>query len=337
MRELFRRAKVNVIDGDDRLNNISSQYKPNLEAMLKNGLKLYGIQIFHYGAPHYSTRHSRPSLRFLNGLFNGGTSIYYDSGELKLNENEGSELQMGSTEIISVGLSNMLVCKWFGIKSNRLSTIETSKKRCDYEFLLDGKKYVYEVKGRKYKGKINEALLDARKKKSYQSGDEKLAIICHLPRDGSSLSIYLYDPEIEDDNLYDEKYYVLKYYMNFARMSGLFILADKIEERLEIFRQSLEWINIPLRYDKQVTKMVLEIKVNNTKYYSLRNPANTKLNFSDSLGYNLHFGISNEVIDYIDNWNLDGLLQYEGPELVDEEKKVSCLKDGTIMYLSKLN
>lgn len=274
MRELFRRAKVNVIDGDDRLNNISSQYKPNLEAMLKNGLKLYGIQIFHYGAPHYSTRHSRPSLRFLNGLFNGGTSIYYDSGELKLNENEGSELQMGSTEIISV-------------------------------------------------------------EKSYQSGDEKLAIICHLPRDGSSLSIYLYDPEIEDDNLYDEKYYVLKYYMNFARMSGLFILADKIEERLEIFRQSLEWIDIPLRYDKQVTKMVLEIKVNNTKYYSLRNPANTKLNFSDSLGYNLHFGISNEVIDYIDNWNLDGLLQYEGPELVDEEKKVSCLKDGTIMYLSK--
>ena len=330
MKKLFQKVTVDVIDGDDRLNNSDVRYRDNYRRILTNGMKLYGIQIFHYAAPHYSSRHNRPSMRFLNGLFNGGAAIEIINGKLALNENEGSELQRDSSEIISVGLSNMLMCKWLEIKVNRLSTIESSDKRCDFEFNLGTRKYIYEVRGRKHKSQFNSALNDVILKKANHHADEKLAVICHLPRNNDPVSMHVYDPDVNEGDKNEDVYYVLKHYSKMMSLSGLYIMAEKLEERLTYYRENSMWINEPLSYNEKVRKLVWEIRINNKSYLTLRKPGNLPID----TGYNLHFGICQDLLDIIEGWKLEELLNFEGQEFVDENKGISCLQDGTLMYYS---
>jgi hypothetical protein len=55
----------------------------------------------------------------------------------------------------------------------------------------------------------------------------------------------------------------------------------------------------------------------------IRSSANARTRLHDSLGYKLYFGISKEVLDLIDKWDIESLLQYEGLEFIDEANRIS--------------
>lgn len=331
MKELFKRVKIEIIDGDDRLNISDQTYRNNFESMLLNGMRFYPIQIFHYAAPHYVTRHNRPSLRFLNALLEGGPSIEVMNGQLYLNGYEGRELKKNSTEILAVGLSNLCICTWFNINTNRIIPIETSGKRCDFEFKIGSLKYVYEVKGRKDQYNLKGALMDSRAKKIKQIGDEKLALICHLPRNGSNSSIHIFDPIIENGEGRDSDLSIILYYLRIIRLSGLFILAGKLEEKINDFESHGVWNTAPIEYDEKVKKMIWEFNVQGNSYYSLRSPSNSNFESFYNEKYELYFGVQSEIINMIERWDIEGLKKFEGSDFIDEGNMISCKKDGSLM------
>lgn len=55
----------------------------------------------------------------------------------------------------------------------------------------------------------------------------------------------------------------------------------------------------------------------------IRSSANARTRLDDSLGCKLYFGISKEVLDLIDKWDIESLLQYEGLEFIDEANRIS--------------
>lgn len=333
--DLFKRVKIEVIDGDDRVNNSDINYRKKLKKLLDNGMELHGIQIFHYAAPHYATRYNSMSLRYLNALINGGSCIRSIKGSLGLNNNESNELQKGSSEIIAVGLANMMVCRWFNINANYIAAIEGTGKRCDFRFELAGKRYIYEVKGRKNRNKLTEALNDSLKKKLCHIADEKLAFICHLPRDLSPVSIRVFDPEVDDGESYDKIYNIVDHYSKMCRLSGLFILAEMLENRMQSYESSRIWTDEPMKYKENVSKMINEVTINNQKYLTSTYPHNLKQNNEDDTEMFLYFGISDKVVKMLEQWKIEEVSSYNQEMYVDEKNSISYLNDGTFMCIRK--
>jgi hypothetical protein len=235
MKNLFRRNILNVIDGDNRIAACNGIQKERLQAWTKNGIEVWGIQIFHYAAINYTTRWDSWPMRFLNALFNGGATITLtEDGHLALNDKEEHELQAKSSEVLAIGLSTMFMCKWFDINKNTIEKIPGNKKRCDYSFYKNSKLIIYESKGRAHKNKIGSAVADAQKKKSHHpAASEKYSLIAYLPRNGEAVELLVYDPpvtpgEFENDNLYR----IAKYYQRASMLAGLYILANGIHQRI---------------------------------------------------------------------------------------------------------
>lgn len=333
--DLFGRAKINVFDGDDRENNVDINYRANLRRLLDNGMELRGIQIFHYAAPHYASRYNRPVLRYINALVNGGACIGIKDGYMVLTNTESNELQRQSSEIIAVGLANMMVCKWFDINTKYINPIRKTTKRCDFEFQLNNTTYIYEVKGRKNRSQFNEALHDAILKKANHQADEKLAFICHLPRDRSPLSINVYDPEVDAGESYDKTYRLVNHYARMCRLSGLTILAEVLEKRVQTFESRKEWTSEPVGYSENVTKMINEVTIGNHKYLTSRHTYELSYSETNSSKMVLYFGISDKVVRMLEQWNIEELNSYNHENYVDEDKKISFLEDGTFMCITK--
>lgn len=166
LNKLLLKKKVSIIDGDNRLDACTGEIKTRLQSLLDEGLEVRGIQIFHYAGIHYSSRWNNYCLRFLNALLNSASSISSSKGsDFSLNDDEECELQRDSSEVLAVGLSNLFMCKWYGININRIEKIDESGKRCDYRFNYNNQIIVFESKGRSNSSQIKSALKDCIEKK----------------------------------------------------------------------------------------------------------------------------------------------------------------------------
>ena len=332
-RRWFKRTKVKIIDGDDRVNNCDIAVKPRLENMIGNGMSLWGIQIFHYAAPHYLTRWKTLPMRFLNALFNSGAVLSDSDGQLVLLGNENHELQGGSSEVLGVGLANMFMCRWFGINPNALEVINSTGKRCDFKFVSDNKTVVYEARGRANKDKIPSALKDAKEKKKHHQADEKYSVISYLPRDGSNVEIHVYDPPVDKGEFKDHPYYQLaRHYEKITALAGLHILSNKISERLKIYNETGEWNNGSIELDEKLTKLGWHIMVNNESYWTNRKPI-YNVNIDDEVC--LHFALHTDLMEFLLAWDFEKISNFQLAETVIEKLDVSILPDGSLMTLRK--
>lgn len=327
LKKFIKNKKITVVDGDNRLGTTSGELKRKLQDMLSNGMDIKGIQIFHYASIHYKTRWNSYSLRFLNALVNSAASIKYEGDVLSLDDREEPELQRDTSEILAIGLSNMFMCKWYGININKIGKIPGSNKRCDYRFQSNNRLIIYEVKGRK--DGIKAALSDCLKKKQGYSADLMYSTICHLPRDGSSVSLHLFDPPVNEHYEYDEYYTMLNHYRNLCEKVGLTILSNQIYKRIKAFEESGDWGGTSLEVGN-VIKLGTNITLGNRVFWT-----RTILNNNEIVPFHIQFGLDKRVIEILEEWNLQKLKEISFIEEVYERdgKLFSVISDGSLFYM----
>lgn len=328
LKKLFFNKKIHIIDGDNRLGESSGRLKVRLENLLNNGIYIRGIQLFHYASIHYNTRWESYPLRFLNALLNSAATIQEEGNNLCLSGKEESELQGDSSEVLGIGLSNVFMCKWYGVNINRVEKIGGAKKRCDYRFGYENQVVVFEAKGRKNSKDIKAALKDCIEKKRNYSADIMYSTICHLPRNGDPVCLYLFDPPINGETIeYNEKYVLAKHYKKVIEKAGLTLLSSSIEKRIKNFEEFGEWNNTPLESD--VLKIGSLITIGNNEFWTRR----SSIRKNDEII--IQYGVSKKILDLIEKWDLNALskIYYDEVVVEDEDKAFSVLSDGSLFYI----
>jgi len=332
IRKLFLCRPIHIIDGDNRLNACTDkQLKTRFKNMIDNGMPTRGIQIFHYAAVHYNTRWDNYPARFLNALFNVAPAISDNGNYLNLNDSEEPELQRGSSEVLGIGLSNMFMCRCFGVNINRIEKIQDSGKRCDYRFPYNNQVVIFESKGRAHREQISSARKDCIQKKCNYNANLKYAIISHLPRDGSATTLHIFDPPGDNGLVsFNEKYVIAKHYSRVSELSGLTILAEAIRKRLGQYEKTGEWDISPLLINN-VMKIGLSIQIGNNTFWTRRSLKEFK--YGDQ-NYYVHFGLHNRVIDLLMNWDIEQLSKFRFEDNVIEDHSISQMSDGSFFYVS---
>jgi hypothetical protein len=327
-KKLLFNKRIHIVDGDNRLGASSGELKVKLNNMLDNGMYLRGIQIFHYASIHYNTRWESYPLRFLNALLNSAATIQDKGNNLCLSDKEESELQGDSSEVLGIGLSNIFMCKWYGVNINKVEKIGGAKKRCDYRFGYKNQVIIFEAKGRKNSKDIKTALKDCIEKKSNYSANIMYSTICHLPRNGDPVCLYLFDPPVNDNAIdYNENYVIAKHYKRVTEKVGLTLLSSSIEKRIKKFEEVGIWDNTPLK--SNVLKIGYLITIGNNEFWTRRssNRQNNEIN--------IQYGIDKRVIELLEKWDLSELskLYYEELVIEDKDKAFSILSDGSLLYI----
>ncbi|PFL52940.1 hypothetical protein [Bacillus cereus] len=327
-KKLLLNKRVHIIDGDNRLDASSGELKVKLKNMLDNGMYIKGIQIFHYASIHYNSRWESYPLRFLNALLNSAATIQDKENNLCLSDKEESELQRDSSEVLGIGLSNIFMCKWYGININRVEKIGGAKKRCDYRFGYNNQVIIFEAKGRKNSKDIKSALNDCIEKKSNYSANSMYSTICHLPRNGEPVCLHLFDPPVNDESIdYNDNYVIANHYKRVTEKAGLTVLSSSIEERIKRFEESGIWDTVPI--NSNVLKIGYRITIGNNDFWTRRSSDRKKYDI------NIHYGIDKKVIELLEKWDLSELKKLEYNELVTEDKDgiFSILSDGSLLYI----
>lgn len=329
-KKLFLNKRINIIDGDNRLGASSGELKIKLKNMLDNGMYIRGIQIFHYSSIHYNTRWESYPLRFLNALLNSAATIQDEGNNLCLSDKEESELQGDSSEVLGIGLSNIFMCKWYGVNINKVEKIGGAKKRCDYRFGYENQVIIFEAKGRKNSKDIKSALNDCIKKKANYRANFMYSTICHLPRNGDPVRLLLFDPPVNDKAIdYNENYVIANHYKRVTEKAGLTVLSSSIEKRIKKFEKSGIWENTPLK--SNVLKIGYLISIGKNEFWTRRSSDSDR----KSNDINIQYGIDKKVIDLLEKWDLSELSKLFYDELVIEEndKAFSILSDGSLLYI----
>jgi hypothetical protein len=330
-RKLFAKKNLSVIDGDNRLDACTDGRLQNkLLDIIYDGLKICGVQIFHYAAVKYNTRFDSFPPRFLNALFATVSSISDKRMNLTLDSLEEQELKRDSSEVIAVGLSNMFMCRWYGVNINRIEKIPGSGKRCGFRFPAEDKVVVFETKGREKESQVKNALYGCVRNKWHYSANYMYSTIARLPRDGSPVCLILFDPpSVNNGAEINEKYLTAKHYRNVAKLSGLTILADKINKKIRQYERTGEWSSKPLWFGK-VLEFGSSVTVENN---SFRTGRNSSCYERKDEKYYFWFGLDERVIDLLKKWDLDELLKYDLKETVLKKQNISLLPDGSLFYI----
>lgn len=330
--KLKLRKKVKVVDGDNRVFHTQDPtLKRTLESLIDSDMSFNVIQIFHYASIHYETKWDKYPIRFLTALLMCSNTIKYNLDHLALNDREEPELKGSSSEILALGLSIMFMCKWYQTNINKFEKIGGNKKRCDYKFNYNNQIIVFEVRGRSNKNDIKTALKDCIEKKENTSGDIKYSTICHLPRDESPVTLYLYDPPIDNNDEYNEYYPILKHYRNICKKVGLTILSKEISNRIKRFEEVGEWSVVPIEMEG-VIKLGTDITIGDQVFWS-RN----LMGKQEKLPFFVQFGLEKRVIEVLENWNLIGLkeLYYQEHVYENDGSIYSILSDGSLLYIGE--
>lgn len=332
MLDLFRPAKVKVVDGDTSIWACPTTRKPSLRNLIDNGLPLRAIQILHYATVHYITKWDTLAGRFATAFFDLSSTISYDKNQIILNNRENSELKSGTSEVLGVGLGTLFMCKWFGIRISSIERIEEQGKRCDYQFIDNGSLIAYETKGRAYKDRVYSAQQDVIKKKRYQKADEKYSVISFLPRDGNPIVLYVFDPPSERGDYRIDRYLpVVRYYQKATGLAGFRSLSNWISLQIESFLRYGEWETDSIGPTVGLTEYVGRIRMNDRVFMGGMHP----IMMIPGTNYYMDYTIDREVLHLLANWQLDELLKYSVDDLVVDENYGSILNDGTLLRLRK--
>ncbi|TEB05594.1 hypothetical protein Psch_02635 [Pelotomaculum schinkii] len=338
LRALFTKRNIPCHDADGSCKFAIGPHKRILIEQINNGLSLYPIQIPHYASVHYVGRWGTLSGRFCNAFLNIAASFDAppDSQYLTL-KNEYHELKTNSSEIIGVGLATISMCRIFNARLPEVSRIDGSGKRCDYRISKNREIIIYEARGREHKSDFTKAAKEIPAKKQAHVADYKYGIISSLPRDGMPVQIYFYDPpgdeHVNPPSHFEMLINTAKYYEKASRLSGYFILADKINSRINKCLAQGDWIEGELEIPENVIKMGDEYRIQNLSFWSAMQPA-----IAPSRDYKigLRFGLHNRVRNYLIRWQINSLLEYTCPEIIDYEKKISIAQDGTLLKITSV-
>lgn len=333
MYRLFIKAKVNIIDGDNSIWLCPSHRQLQLACFLKNGLTIRAIQILHYATVHYITKWDSLAARFVTAFCDVSSTINHDKNQIILSNRENSELKSGTSEILGVGLGTLFMCKWCGVELSSIERIDIQGKRCDYQFFNNGSLVAYETKGRAYKDRVYSAHKDSIEKKKHQKADEKYSIISLLPRDGTPIKLYVFDPPSESgDYRVDKHLTIVRYYQKATGLAGFRLLSNWIASKINKYIRYGEWdtesIESTVGYYLQDFE---RIRVNNMVFMEGMHP---KLMIPKT-GYYMNYAIDYDVLHLLASWQLDELLKYSMDDFVEDDSYSSILNDGTLIRLKK--
>ena len=262
---------------------------------------------------------------------NGITVVSPKKGCLALNNREYHELRGNSSEVLAIGLGNLFM--WFDINLNVIERIDGTKKRCDYRFFYGDKTVVYETKGRSNLTHISSAQQDALEKKTHHIADEMYSLISYLPRTGEPVKLYVFDPPSQVGKRRDDKLLrIALYYYKATRLAGLTLLSRGIGKKIDGYYKSGVWDESAIMLDSDIVKLGWDIHTRNTIYWTKLKPEPISA-YQGDVRYYLYFGLDNRVTSLLLNWQLDELLEYKSEDVVIEEKGISLLHDGTLLYL----
>jgi hypothetical protein len=223
----FRNVGANIVD--------ATHFDPKAYSAIRaSGLRISPLNIVHAASIHYQDRYPESFSKRKDSAYREIERAITSDGSdgLIVVSDGGSEKERSSTEVIAVGIMALLARNLFDIKYADLKQIQTSGKRCDYEFVKLGMRYLLESKGRK--NNINSAIIDIFKKKdAYAVSFPKYGIISHIPRNIDCTKVIVVDPEGEEQAMSTD--YIMAgrmmYYSRILRLCRIFRLANAVQTK----------------------------------------------------------------------------------------------------------
>lgn len=313
-----------------------------MQSLLTFGLDVTPIQIIHYASVHYTSQHKQYWKRFLNAYLEIGETLtshqWPGNNSMILNSVGNSERMADTSEIIASGLSTMLMCKWFDVAANRIVEIPNmgARKRCDFELISEGKRIIYESKGRSHQKNLSTAVSDGKSKKLNCTASEAYVIACFLPRNGQATNISIYDPESESLDLPQDYtlYIILNYYKNCAWLSGLSLLAHALDERIKEYYSTGKLSRQPLRLSEKVTKVAEEITIQNQQFIRGKFGMSPFSYEDAALCSELEFSLSKDVVKMLSDMDLASLLSFSSTPYTSPASNVNMIETGSFLHLN---
>lgn len=347
MHQLWIRKRIVPVSTEPyqgRAVDVSLFDQVSFEEIIQDGFKISPIGIAHAASVHYAGRfRSGRVLKFVNAFIEIFASVSPCERNLHLafNDSENSEFQAKSTEVISVGLCVALCEKLFGINKNRISLIEGSGKRCDFEFNKENLRYVVEAKGRK--GETASAIQDVFSKKSVYDPDiPKYGFINHIPRDGSRTSIKVVDPEYFPRELSRKEQVegLLLHYAKVAQLSGFMRLSEVLVQRVLRIRNAADLSDFegrPLDYENIIKiGRPVALAIRGVPFEAFSSPENAASIIELSDGFSVIHAMDREIIGILDRQDYSDLLTYRYINDREDAKKdepVSIGSDGSVFAI----
>lgn len=348
MLDLFRKRELPVAFLEDATHRLDrSLFRGGVESELaSNGLQLSPANIILAAAVHYHGRNG-PKKSFKNLLdawCEVAPSILRGGFSLGLSGHETNEFQAKSSEVIAVGIGLCAAKELFGVSYSDISPIVGSGKRCDFEFTKNYLAYTLETKGRKYSGQIKHAVSDVYKKKENYTG-AKYGFVSHLPRDGSSCSLKVVDPEFEPREVSNLNRVItrLNHYAKAASLSGFWRLSELLVERAKLIDKigTLEEFNEkPLDFGN-VEKLGIGFRLRASSWDSafFISKADNKALRVEKDTLTLTFGLQENLMEVLERQDYDKLLSVDFKESTEEHflgpiplpGAATCHNDGTVL------
>ena len=311
-----------------------------LQQISKTGLYLTEFALIHCASIQYQSRFSNSIARRLKYTLDTiEPSIMGNThGEFLFSDEEESELQKSSSEVIGVGFAVHLIQRLLDVKFGQISRIlvNNRRKRCDFEVLKNGTRYILESKGRKTN--INGAKEEIRGQKREYPDCAKYGVVTHIPRNGTPCRMHVTDPDIELPEVSWDYQVIamLEHYSKVARLAGFYRMSEVLNKRLEEIHDSegmaSQFNNKVLDFG-DITKVgkVIDIAVSgksfNCFFYPNLLELGLKWYFQD--GPMLVFAMDQAVVELLRDQDFQHLLEYR---FVNEDKgDYSVLDDGTLV------
>lgn len=334
-------ARIKNIEVDFDNSVTSTHFNQNTFQQIKTrGLFLTDLRLIHCASLMYQSKlNYSPSPRIKRALLTVEPSLLNNGNGGFTFLSEDTELDKTSSEVIGVGFAVHLMHSLLDVNMNMINKIPVNgtKKRCDFEALKGGTRYIFESKGRKLH--VNGAKEEIREQKTSYLANVKYGVVTNIPRVGIPCKIYVTDPEIELPKVNHDYQIIalLNHYSKAARLAGFSRLSEKINDSVN---EILQKQNITGKFEAQS----FDYEDRNEGVYIKKIPVlNESFNcyFSRFLevglkwrlkkGNMLVFGLEEHIQRILEKQDFEEMLDYS---FIDEDKGgYSVLSDGTLVTI----
>ncbi|MCC1497949.1 hypothetical protein [Alcanivorax sp. 1008] len=311
-------------------------------SMSNDGLLISPLKIIHCASIHYVSRFNDPFRQFISSYLEivPSTVGHRPNNYLYFFSNENHEMQGRSTEVIAVGLCIYLTQKLFGLRRSRITPIDDTKKRCDFQFEKNMLAYVVESKGRKgYTGKAISDIFE--KKDNYPDTMPKYGVVSKIPRNGRKTTIDVVDPEYKPTEVTKVQQVVslLRHYSAVSELSGFWRLSDLLKSRA----RAIENENTIDPFNRAALDFGNVLKVGTTIELSISGiNAEGFLTGSDQdisdKNNKMFYLMDKTLLSVLEEQDYDALINYkfDYPEekQAQDDGPYSVLDDGSILYMN---
>ena len=340
-----RQLPITVRDYPDHPVDVSLFDTGHFDEMKRDGIILSPVQIIHAASIHYQGKFRKGKLlRLANAYLDILHNIEPVMDEkLKLKNTESSEFKTKSTEVIAVGICVAAAERLFRINRNRISVIETSKKRCDFEFVKEQNVYTIESKGRQRKEDVDFAIRSIFKQKDGYAGPKYGFVSC-LPRDGQRAELSIVDPDFVEFQIsrIDLIKRLLRYYSKLSYLAGFYLLGGALEYRASQLVEEEDLVrldkrSLDLSVAKLGTSLVLRVGEHGWNFFI---PRGREYGFRVEFeNYRFQFGISEHLIELLISQDFLGIENYRqefSESFTSLETPISVASDGSALIFSNM-